>query len=122
MWKDFAVTSSCSKHNKDGALDPIMPTTKIRDKYTFKETSGRTALFLKCEEPTVNSLGKMEISPVVQVLFPCNDSCGELSQILNLKIIQYSILYSEQPRFSRQEDLPRGCEGPGVGAETRFAD
>ena len=72
-WKDYEVTASCSKHNSDGALDPIMPIPEARDNYIFKETSRGRALLLKCEKPEMG-----ETSPVLQVLFPCNDSCGEL--------------------------------------------
>ena len=78
-WKGYEVVSSCVKHNSDGALDPVMPTAEATDKCFLKGTSRRRVLFLKCDPPNKNTLGEMEISPVVQVLFPCNDSCGESS-------------------------------------------
>ena len=83
-WKDHAVTASCSKHNKDGTLDPVMPTREARGKYTLKGASRRRTLYLECEKKT---LGETAISPVVQIMFPCNDSCGELSLLNNHTII-----------------------------------
>ena len=78
-WKDHAVTASCNKHNCSGTMDPIMPTQEARGNYIMQGTSRRRTLYLECEKPVKNSQGEMAISPVLQVMFPCFDSCGESS-------------------------------------------